>query len=196
MKPKKLKRMSHIKLWHIHTSLNKSRLKWIHRGYGQIKISNKLIIISKFINRRPRSGRRLYLNPRKDLTINPKKSKKKIKKKIKIKIKIKSPLSMHHTTQLWNFFIGHWTWRSTQKNQKKNFKKNQNKITFTYAPYYTIMQLLHWTWRSTQKNQKKNQNKITFIYAPYYTIMELFHWTLDLTINPKKSKKKLKIKSN
>ena len=49
MKPKKLKRMSHIKLWHIHTSLNKSRLKWIHRGYGQIKISNKLIIISKFI---------------------------------------------------------------------------------------------------------------------------------------------------
>jgi len=38
-----------------------------------------------------------------------KKIKKKSKKKIKIKIKIKSPLSMHHTTQLWNFFIGHWT---------------------------------------------------------------------------------------
>merc|ERR1712175_2794 len=80
-----------------------------------------------------------------DLTINTKKSKK--------KIKMKSPLSMHHTTQLWNFFIGHWTRRSTKK------------------------------------NQKKNQNKITFIYAPYYTIMELLHWTLDLTINPKKSKK-------
>ena len=42
------------------------------------------------VNRRPRSGRRLYLNPRKDLTINPKKSKKKSKKKIKKKIKKKS----------------------------------------------------------------------------------------------------------
>merc|ERR1712198_22524 len=29
-------------------------------------------------------------------------------------------------------------------------------------------------------------------YAPYYTIMELLHWTLDLTINPKKIKKKIK----
>merc|ERR1711973_332101 len=37
-----------------------------------------------------------------DLMINPKKSK-------KIKNKIKSPLSMHHTIQLWNFCIGHWT---------------------------------------------------------------------------------------
>merc|ERR1712131_402842 len=43
-----------------------------------------------------------------------------------------------------------------------------------------------------KKNKNKNQNKITFIYAPYYTIMELLHWTLDLTINPKKSKKNQK----
>ena len=38
-------------------------------------------------------GRRLYLNPQKELTINPKKFK-------------KSPLSIHHTTQLCNFYIG------------------------------------------------------------------------------------------
>merc|ERR1712235_108214 len=79
---------------------------------------------------------------------------------------------------------------------KKNQKKNQNRITFIYAPYYTIMELLHWTLdltinpKKSKKKSKKNQNKITFIYAPYYTIMELFHWTLDLTINPKKIKKK------
>merc|ERR1712175_38219 len=87
----------------------------------------------------------------------PKKIKKKKKKKKKKKIKIKSPLSMHHTTQLWNFFIGHWTGRSTQKNQKKN----QNKITFIYAPYYTIMELLHWTLDLTinQKQSKKKSKK-------------------------------------
>merc|ERR1711873_226716 len=53
----------------------------------------------------------------------------------------------------------------------------------------------HWTWdpknqkKKSKKKSKKNQNKITFIHGPYYTIMELLHWTLDLTINPKKSKK-------
>merc|ERR1711926_57189 len=80
------------------------------------------------------------------------------------------------------------------KKSKKNQKKNQNKITFIYAPYYTIMELFHWTLDLTI-NPKKIKKKITFIYAPYYTIMELLHWTLDLTINPKKSKKKIKIKS-
>merc|ERR1712175_28743 len=52
--------------------------------------------------------------------------------------------------------------------------------------------------KKIKKKIKKNQNKITFIYAPYHTIMELLHWTLDLTINPKKSKKnqkKIKIKT-
>ena len=63
----------------------------------------------------------LYLNPRKDWRINPKKS----KKKIKIKIKLKSPISKHHTTLLCNYYIG----RGNQpKKIKKKSKKNQNKI--------------------------------------------------------------------
>merc|ERR1712198_765675 len=117
---------------------------------------------------------------------------------------IKSPLSMPLTTQLCNFYIG------LENQPKKINKKNQNKITHIYAPYYTIMQLLHWTGESTQKNQpkkikikspllhnyatftldwrinqkkstKKNQNKITFIYAPYYIIMQLQNWTEEST---------------
>ena len=50
-------------------------------------------------------GRRLYLNPQKELTINPK----------------KSPLSIHHTTQLCNFYIG-------PDDQPKKIKKNKKKI--------------------------------------------------------------------
>ena len=48
----------------------------------------------------------------------------------------KIPSSIHHIAKLWNFYID---------NQPKKSKKCQNKITFIYAPYYTIMQVLHWT---------------------------------------------------
>ena len=74
---------------------------------------------------------------------------------------------MHPTTQLCNFYIG------LENQPKKINQKNQNKITFIYAPYYTIMELLHWTLDLTinPKKSKKNQNNITFIYAPYYTII-------------------------
>ena len=47
---------------------------YIFECFNSLRIKNIF-----FINRRPRSGRRLYLNPRKDWRINPKKSKKKSK---------------------------------------------------------------------------------------------------------------------
>merc|ERR1712235_55951 len=103
--------------------------------------------------------------------IGPDDQPKKIKKKKKKKIKKKSPLSMHHTTQLCNFYIGPDDQPkkiNEKKKKKKNHlylctilhnyatstldltinpkkstkKKKKKKITFIYAPYYTIMQLL------------------------------------------------------
>merc|ERR1712198_181667 len=100
-------------------------------------------------------GRRLYLNPRKDLMINPKKSKKN---------------HLYLCTILHGY--GTFSLDIGPDDQPKKIKKKIKK--------------------KSKKNKKKNQNKITFIYAPYYTIMELLHWTLDLTINPKKSKKNQK----
>merc|ERR1711989_80124 len=80
------------------------------------------------------------------------------------KIKIKSPLSMPLTTQLCNFYI------ELENQPKKINKKNQNKITFIYAPYYTIMQLLNWTGESTQKNQPKRiKLKSPLSMRLYYT---------------------------
>merc|ERR1711973_411029 len=94
------------------------------------------------------SGRRLYLNPRKDWRINP----------------------------------------------KKSTKKNQNKITFIYAPYYTIMQLLHWTGESTKKNQPKKIKIKSPLSMPLTT--QLCNFYIGLENQPKKiNKKKFKIKS-
>merc|ERR1712198_531949 len=84
-------------------------------------------------------------------------------------------------TQLCNFYIG----PKTQKNQQK---KNQNKITFIYAPYYTIMQLLHWTGESTQKNQQK-KIKIKSPLSMHPTT-QLCNFYIGLENQPKKIKKK------
>merc|ERR1712035_262078 len=108
----------------------------------------KLLVSSFIINRRPRSGRRLYLNPRKDWRINP----------------------------------------------KKSTKKNQNKITFIYSPYYTITQLLHWTGESTQKNQPK-KIKIKSPLSIHPT-KQLCNFYIGLENQPKKNQpKKIKKKS-
>merc|ERR1711884_562258 len=81
------------------------------------------------------------------------------------------------------------TGESTQKNQPK---KNQIKITFIYAPYYTIMQLLHWTGESTQKNQpKKIKLKSPLSMHP---TTQLCNFYIGLENQPKKSTQKNQIK--
>merc|ERR1711973_549396 len=107
--------------------------------------------------------------------------------------------------------MGHWTLDldigpdDQPKKIKKNQKKNQNKITFIYAPYYTIMELLHWTLDLTinpKKSKKKIKKKIK-IKSLYLCTILYNYGTSSLDIGPddqpkkikKKSKKKIKIKS-
>merc|ERR1712240_679237 len=112
-------------------------------------MGDQLNFFSIIINRRPRSGRRLYLNPRKDLTINPKKSTKKIIKK-----------SPYLNTILHNFasstlYLMINPKKSTKKNQPKKSKKSPylNTILHNYAT--STLDLMINPKKSSNKNQPK-----------------------------------------
>merc|ERR1712240_840411 len=83
-------------------------------------MGDQLNFFSIIINRRPRSGRRLYLNPRKDLTINPKKSTKKIIKK-----------SPYLNTILHNFASSTLYLMINQKKSTKKIKKKSPYLNTT-----------------------------------------------------------------